>query len=136
MLLKILNRTSFSNEFLGWLTIDRQSRSTLRLRMATGLYSFLSVIISPCMPSIHSSSCPSVSLSSRSRSFLMAADAKFTVLFSRAILLIPSLVRNRITRGQHFYFSGRFQRKFGLSWFGCPDLSSHLVSGILSQVSL
>ena len=42
---EVLNKTSFGIEFTNWFTIDRQSRSTSRLRMVTCLFSVLSVTI-------------------------------------------------------------------------------------------
>ena len=82
---EVLNKTSFGIEVTSWFTVDRQSRSTSRLRMITGLFSIFSVTVSRCMVSIHSRSCLSTSLSSESRSFPMTSGATFTVLFSRAM---------------------------------------------------
>ena len=60
---EVLNKTSFGIEFASWFTIDRQSRSTSRLRMVTGLFFVLSVTVNRSMISIHSRSCLSTSLS-------------------------------------------------------------------------
>ena len=95
---EVLNRTSFGIEFTSWFNIDRQSRSTSRLRMVTCLFSVLSVTVNRWMVSIHSRSCLSTSLSSKSRSFPMKSGATFTLLFSRAMLFIPSLVSPCCTR--------------------------------------
>ena len=88
---EVLNKTSFGIEVTIWFVIDRHSLSTSRPRMITGLFSVFSVTVNRCMVSIHSRSCLSNSLSSKS-------GATFTVLFSRAMLFIPSLVSSCCTR--------------------------------------
>ena len=86
----VLNNTSFGIEFTSWFTNDRRSGSTPRLRMVTGLFSVLSVTVNRCMTSIHSRSCLSTCLSSKSRSFPMTSGATFTVLSNRVMLFIPT----------------------------------------------
>ena len=94
---EVLNKTSFGTEFTSWITIDN-TRSTPRLRMVTGLFSVFSVTVNRCMVSIHSRSCLSTALSSKSRSFPTTPVATFTVLFNRAMLFIPNLVSSCGTR--------------------------------------
>ena len=95
---EVLNKSSFGIEVTSWFTIDRQSRSTSRPRMITGLFSVFSVTVNRCIVSIHSRSCLSISLSSKSRSFPMTSGATFTVLFKRAMLFIPNLISSYCTR--------------------------------------
>ena len=94
----VLNKTSFGIEVTSWFTIDRQSRSTSRLRMVTCLFYVLSVTVNHWTVSFHSRSCLSTFLSNKSRSFPMTSGATFTALFSRAMLFIPSLVSSCCTR--------------------------------------
>ena len=54
---EVLNKTSFGIEVTSWFNIDRQSRSTSRPRMITGLFSVFSVTVNRCMVSIHLRSC-------------------------------------------------------------------------------
>ena len=143
---EVLNKTSFGIVLTSWLTIDLQSRSTPRLRMDTGLFSVLSVTVNRCMVSIHSRSCLSTSLSSKSRSFPMTSGATFTVLFNRAMLFIPSLVSSCCTKldrtsrsngtgsplAKSFISAAVSTGRSGCPGIGCPDLSNHLVSGSLS----
>ena len=126
---EVLNKTSCGIEVTSWFTIDRQSRSTSRPRMITGLFSVFSVTVNRCIVSIHSRSCLSTSLSS----------ATFTVLFNRAMLFIPSLVSScctRLDRTSRFSGTGSplaktfISRAFSTGSSGCPgigcsDLSSH-----------
>ena len=142
---EVLNKTSFDIEVTSWFTIDRHSRSTSRPRMITGLYSVFSVTVNCCMVSIHSRSFLSTSLSSKSRSFPMTSDATFIVLFSRAMLFIPNQVRScytRLDRTSRSSGTGSPLAKTSISaavstgssgcpCIGCPDVSSHLVSGNL-----
>ena len=143
---EVLNKTSFDIEVTSWFTIDRQSRSTSRLRMVDCLFSVLSVTLNRWMVSIHSQSCLSTSLSSKSRSLPMTSGATFTVLFSRAMLLIPSLASScciRLDRTSRsngtasplantFISAAVSTGRSGCPGMGYPDLSSQLVSGILS----
>ena len=89
---EVLYKKSIDIEFTNWFTIVRQYRSTSRLRMVTCLFSVLSVTVNRCMVSIHSQSCLSFFLPSKSRSFSMTSGATFTVLFSRYMLFTTSLV--------------------------------------------
>ena len=143
---EVLNKTSFVIEFTNWFTIDRQSCSTSRLRMATCLFSVLSVTVNHWMVSIHSRSCLSISLISKSRSFPLTSGATFTVLISRDILFIPRLVSSCCTRldrtsrssgtrsplANTFISAAVSTGSSGCPGMGCPEFSSHLVSGSLS----
>ena len=77
----------------------------------------------------------------------MRYGAKLMVLFGSAILLISSLVSSCCTRleqtnksngnrspfANFFFISAAFSAgRSGCPGMGCPDLSSHLVSGSLS----
>ena len=71
----------------------------------------------------------------------MTSGATFTVLFNRAMLLMPRLISSCYTRfertsksnGTRSPFANMFiHRKIGCHGIGCPDLSSHLSSGSLS----
>ena len=64
---EVLNKTSFGIEVTSCFIIDRQSRSTSRPRMIIGPFSVFSVTVNRFMVSIHSRSCMSTSLSSKSR---------------------------------------------------------------------
>ena len=82
-----LNRTSFSIEYTSWFTTDRQSRSTHR-----PIFSVFSMMVIFRIVSNHSWLCLPTSLWFRLRSSRMTSSALLTVLFSSAMLLMPSLV--------------------------------------------
>ena len=138
---EVLSKKPFGIEFTSCFTIDRQSRSTSQLRMVTCLFSVLSVTVNRWIISIQSRSCLSTSLSSKSRSFPMTTGATFTDLFSRTMLFLPSPVSSCCTRlyrtsrsplASTFISTAVSTGSSGCPGMGCPDLSSHLVSGSLS----
>ena len=121
-----------------------------QLRIDTGLISVLSGMVSLSMVSIHSSSCFSTYLPSRSLSLRMTSGATLAVLFSSAILSTPSPVNSCSTRLERinkfkgtgspfantFMSAGLSAGSSGCPCMGYPDLASHLLSGSLSLLSL